>query len=228
MSASGCDAGGVRHGYTNQTELVQEGVRKTYDGPDAVARKAAERRALKALAGRFPVPRLIGEDPDSLTTGYVAGTHGQDLIDLGHAHGVLAECGRVLRALHAISARVVHAGAERNAVIRHGDFGPNNVLFDPTTFTAIAVLDWEFSGTGSAITDLAWCEWIVRMHLPDAIDELADFYDAYGSCPPWRDRQREMVRRCQWLEEFSRRRDATSPGLETWRVRRHVAEKWVE
>ncbi len=47
-------------------------------------------------------------------------------------------------------------------VIRHGDFGPNNVLLDSATMTVTALLDWEFSTVGPRIDDLAWCEWIVR------------------------------------------------------------------
>jgi aminoglycoside phosphotransferase (APT) family kinase protein len=32
---------------------------------------------------------------------------------------------------------------EADAVLVHGDFGPNNALFDPVTFQATAVVDWE-------------------------------------------------------------------------------------
>jgi hypothetical protein len=50
----------------------------------------------------------------------------------GHADAVLAACGDVLRRIH-------------DAGFGHGDFGPNNTLFDPDSLAVTAVLDWEFS-----------------------------------------------------------------------------------
>jgi aminoglycoside phosphotransferase (APT) family kinase protein len=53
--------------------------------------------------------------------------------------------------------------------------GPNNVLFDLGTMAVTALLDWEFSGIGEAIDDIAWCEWIVRVHHPDAVSAMPAF-----------------------------------------------------
>jgi Phosphotransferase enzyme family len=54
-----------------------------------------------------------------------------------------------------------------DAGVHHGDFGPNNILLDPATFTVTAVLDWERAGPRpDPVDDLAWCEWIVRIHHP--------------------------------------------------------------
>ena len=103
----------LAHGYTNAT--VGDGVHvvKSYHGPDARARREREGAALRALHGRLPVPPVIDAVIDSgdggdgaegtdgadgadgaLTLGFVAGAHGQDLIDQGHADQVLAAYGR--------------------------------------------------------------------------------------------------------------------------------------
>ena len=218
----------MKHGYTNETTREQNVVRKVYEGPDAEQRADAEYRALTALAGRFPVPGAVSHEPGALVVGFVEGQHGQDRIDLGHAAEVLRECGRVLRLLHSLDPCLLDEYAGADAVIQHGDFGPNNVLFASEPFHVTAVLDWEFSGTGHAIADVAWCEWIVRMHHPDAVPALAHFFDAYGARPTWQERQREMLRRCQALGEFSRRWDSEGPGVRVWQERTEIVASWAE
>ena len=217
----------MRHGYTNDTRHLASTVRKSYRGPDAMERATAERLALRALAGLFPVPPVIADEQEAIVTGFVDGEHGQDLIDAGHARQVLTECGRVLRRLHALDSALLD-GHQHSGVIQHGDFGPNNVMFDRTGHHIVAVLDWEFSQIGPPITDLAWCEWIVRMHHPDAAGELAAFFDAYGRCPSWAHRQEEMLRRCAWLEDFSRRWDPHGDAARTWQHRAAITSRWVE
>jgi aminoglycoside phosphotransferase (APT) family kinase protein len=66
-------------------------------------------------------------------------------------------------------------------VIQHGDFGPNNALPQQDGQHIVAIVDWKFSGVGQAITDIAWCEWIVRMHHPHSVAQLPAFFDAYGA-----------------------------------------------
>ena len=185
----------VRHGYTNHTDRRGNRVRKVYAGPDAELRQSAERHALTTLRGQFPVPPVTFTGAGWLETEFVAGTHGQDLIDAGNARSVLSECGRVLRQLHALDPRQLDPSAAAGDVVQHGDFGPNNLLLDAETGRTTAVLDWEFSGVGEAILDIAWCEWIVRMHHPEAVSELSAFFVAYGAQPPWRLRQDAMVHR---------------------------------
>jgi aminoglycoside phosphotransferase (APT) family kinase protein len=114
-----------------------------------------------------------------------------------------------------------------DVIIQHGDFGPNNLIFDPGSLRVAAVLDWEFSGVGPAITDIAWCEWIVRMHHPHAVNDLSVFFDAYGVRPAWSERQREMVRRCTWFEHFCRRWDAQDAAA-VWRDRTAIVADWAE
>jgi tRNA A-37 threonylcarbamoyl transferase component Bud32 len=216
----------MRHGYTNSTESRAGVVYKRYDGPDAPSRRAVELRALTHLQWVLPVPALVSTGPGVLATAYVAGSHGQDLIEEGRAHDVLAGCGTILRQLHALDPAILGAGSAEGGVIRHGDFGPNNLLFDVGTMAVTALLDWEFSGIGEAIEDIAWCEWIVRMHHPDAVNAMPAFFDAYGARPPWHERQGAMISRCRWLEAFSKRWDPDSAGAKQWQLRGQATASW--
>lgn len=174
------------------------------------------------------MPSVTATGAGWLETTFIEGAHGQELIDDGHARSVLSECGRALRQLHSLDPRLIDPTASADHVVQHGDFGPNNVLLDAKTGSTAAVLDWEFSRVGDAITDIAWCEWIVRMHHPDAVTELSAFFDAYGSTPPWSDRQDAMIRRCRWLEDFTTRWEPGGAGATLWRDRIRSVECWHE
>jgi aminoglycoside phosphotransferase (APT) family kinase protein len=216
----------VRHGYTNATERRADVIYKRFVGPDSEARSAAELRALTALHGRVPVPEVISSEPGVVATAFVSGAHGQDLIADGRAHDVLRGCGAVLRSLHALDPSILEAPAPDTGVIRHGDFGPNNVLFDTATMAVTAVVDWEFSGVGKAVEDIAWCEWIVRMHHPDAVGAMPAFFEAYGWTPPWQERKSAMLARCQWLEAFCTRWDPHGAGTKQWQLRGAITASW--
>jgi aminoglycoside phosphotransferase (APT) family kinase protein len=218
----------VRHGYTNATERRADVIYKTFEGPDAEARSAAELRALTALRGLVPVPEVISSEPGVVVTAFVAGAHGQDLIADGRARDVLGGCGEVLRSLHALDPAILEASAAGSDVVRHGDFGPNNVLFDPATMAVTAVVDWEFSGVGNAIEDIAWCEWIVRMHHPDAVGAMPAFFEAYGSTPSWHERKSAMLARCRWLEAFCSRSDPDGAGTKQWQLRGATTASWQD
>ncbi|MFP5283905.1 MAG: phosphotransferase, partial [Actinomycetes bacterium] len=131
------------HGYTNRTVRIGDEVLKTYAGPQAGERWRREIAALTLLAGRVPVPPLVGAPEDGLRTRWIAGAHGQDLIDAGSAAEVLHACGGLLRHLQTIELPPTAGlpGAS-SGVLVHGDFGPNNVLMTPT-FGIAAVVDWE-------------------------------------------------------------------------------------
>ena len=74
-----------------------------------------------------------------------------------------------------------HSGpVDSGAVLVHGDFGPQNMIFDVPTGTVAAVVDWELAQLGEPVTDLAWCEWIVRTHHPRLTAALPHLYDGYG------------------------------------------------
>lgn len=205
------------HGYTNETLGDGASVVKTYAGPDAATRAAREYAALVALHGRVPVPPVLGHTATSIALAFVAGVHGQDLITAGHAEAVLRTCGAVLQNIH-------------DAGFRHGDFGPNNLLLDPVTFAATAVLDWEFAASPlvDPVADLAWCEWIVRTHHPDSRGTLAAFFTAYGTTPPWPRRHAAMLARCHELLDFARRWDPDGPGEQLWRQRILTTASWRE
>ena len=219
----------MRHGYTNRTERRGDVVRKEYDGPDRDRRASAEHDALVSLAGRFPVPEVVAHERDCLTTRFVVGSHGQDLVERGHAAPVLATCGRALRRLHELTPPASWTDDPTAVgVFSHGDFGPNNVLLDADCTRVVAVLDWEFAAVADPIIDVAWCEWIVRTHHPDAVDDLDAFFDEYGDRPPWMARQDEMVRRCGELAAFCDRWQPGGPAVMTWRERSRVTASWAE
>ncbi|TWF77438.1 phosphotransferase family enzyme [Pseudonocardia hierapolitana] len=173
--------------------------------------------ALTALAGRVPVPAVLGRAPGSLTLEFVAGDHGQDLIAAGCADRVLAACGAVLRQIHA-------------AGFAHGDFGPNNTLLDPDSLQTTAVLDWEFSSSCRVepVVDLAWCEWIVRMHHPGDKAAIPELYSRYGTSFPWRDRQAAMVERCAELADFTREWEPGGAAEALWHERLRITAAWRE
>ena len=115
-------------------------------------------------------------------------------------------------------------------VLVHGDFGPNNMLFSPagSALTVTALLDWEFAHFGEPVEDLAWCEWIVRMHHPGQRAALGAFFAAYGSpVPPWDERRSFMVGRCARLGEFCRRWGSPD-GVRLWAQRAAATADWTE
>jgi aminoglycoside phosphotransferase (APT) family kinase protein len=205
------------HGYTNETFGDVATVVKRYAGPDAATRAAREYAALVALPGRVPVPPVLGHTATTITLGFVAGIHGQDLIMASQAEPVLRTCGAVLHDIH-------------RADFSHGDFGPQNLLLGPDTFAATAVLDWEFAAhpLTDPVTDLAWCEWIVRTHHPDGRGALPAFFTAYATTPSWKRRHTAMLARCHELLSFAHRRNPDGSAEELWRQRIATTTRWRE
>jgi Ser/Thr protein kinase RdoA (MazF antagonist) len=206
----------LKHGYTNDTRGDGSVVIKRFAGPAAPARWATERDALELLAGRLPVPALLAARTGELHLAHVAGAHGQDLIDAGHAAPVLRSCG-------AAAARVAAAD------VTHGDFGPNNILFDPGTFAVTAILDWEWAHPGAdPVDDLAWCEWIVRMHHPGEVGALGELFAGYGSRPPWPERQAAMLVKCRKMLALRRTLGTADPGYARWQQAVTTTAGWTE
>lgn len=221
----------LAHGYTNDTQGDGSVVVKAYHGPGAEQRLEREASILRRFRGRLPLPPLVEADETTLTLGFVDGVHGQELLDRDEAtaRGVLAACGELLDKLHQLDASELGDGS----VLVHGDFGPNNLLFDPVTLQVTAVLDWEFAHTGEPIEDLAWCEWIVRMHHPGRVPLLGAFFDAYArsgrnTVPDWPARQAAMLAKCLSLREFCERWEPGGEGVRRWEERFATTAGWED
>jgi aminoglycoside phosphotransferase (APT) family kinase protein len=195
------------YSYTNHTTRSGSVVTKVYQGPDGACRCARETAAMRGLAGRVPIPEVIGSSADRLRMGFMVGVHGQELIDAGLADQVLRACGQMLRRIHAIDPALAHVEDQDRVggVLVHGDYGPNNVLLDSAAHEVTAVLDWEWAHPGEPVEDLAWCEWIVRMHHPQDALALEGFFGAYGFAPPWAERQQAMHTQCRAMLDLCER-----------------------
>jgi aminoglycoside phosphotransferase len=223
----------LRHSYTNRTLGDGVTVVKSYQGLGARTRSRRERAVLAALQGRLPVPAVLSFQSQRLTMTFMRGRHGQELLDAGRAGDVLRACGAMLRRVQGIDlgeiAAALPCAAGEGRVLVHGDYGPNNVLLDPATSQVTAILDWEWAHAGDPAEDLAWCEWIVRMHHPGRVSLLGEFFGAYGGdIPPWPARQAIMVDRCRSLLGFCRRQDPGGPGEAQWVHRLAVTAAWTE
>jgi aminoglycoside phosphotransferase len=222
----------LRHSYTNRTLGDGVTVMKSYQGPGARERFRREHAVLSALPGRVPVPAVLEARDGRLTMTFMRGVHGQELLDAGRAGAVLRACGVMLGRIHRIDPGEIAAlpGAVRAGhVLVHGDYGPNNVLLDPAACEITAVLDWEWAHAGDPAEDLAWCEWIVRMHHPRQVSLLGEFFGAYGGpIPPWPARQAIMAGRCRSLLGFCRRQDPGGRGEAQWAHRLAVTRAWTE
>ena len=219
----------MRHGYTHRTSRSGTAVTKAYQGPEPAERCGREAAALTALAGFLPVPPVLEVGSRRLVTRLMPGIHGQDLIAAGLASQVLAACGRMLRRIHQLPVPgALTAGGEQGAFLVHGDFGPNNVLLDGRAQAVTAVVDWEWAHGGDPLEDLAWCEFIVRLHHPAEATALDRFYAAYGSRPPWAQLHREILRRCQEMLEFCERWQAGGPSARAWAERITIVRSWTQ
>ena len=219
------------HGYTNRVTRVGSVVTKSYQGPDAQARHAREARVLAGLAGLLPVPPLlVPRRAGRLETGLMPGIPGQDLIDAGQARGVLRACGRMLRRIHATDpvAAGITASRQPGQVLVHGDYGPNNSLLDPAARQVTAVVDWEWAHAGDPLEDLAWCEWIVRMHHPGHVSALEEFFAAYGRRPAWPGRHQAMISRCREMLGICQRWEPAGDDARRWRQRTQITRSWTE
>lgn len=98
------------------------------------------------LAGRFPVPPLIESDDSHVVLGFVPGGPGQEILE-ERANEVLFGVGRAGRALHELDLGAAY-DVSNGSVLVHGDFGPQNMLFDHTTLQRLPL------STGSSRTSV--------------------------------------------------------------------------
>jgi tRNA A-37 threonylcarbamoyl transferase component Bud32 len=216
------------HGYTNFTRLTNGYVEKTYDGARRWANATRELACLVALRDHLPIAAVVDQDLSipRLTLSLLPGRHGQDLLDEGHTSQVLRLVGETLDRLQRVAADSIHGLAGTGPVIVHGDFGPQNMLFDLGAGRVTGVVDWESAHLGSRVEDLAWTEWIVRMHHPAAIDALDDLFAATAPRPSWSDRQTAMIRQIRDLVAYC---DSTGmhESAADWRDRLRRTEGWT-
>jgi hypothetical protein len=175
----------------------------------------------------FPCRKWSNETPavPLLIVREASGTHGQEMIDAGRTAEVLRLLGSILVTLQQVPPWAVPGLVGTGPVIVHGDFGPQNVLIEGDRINAL--VDWEFAHIGQPVEDLAWAEWIVRMHHPDAVDVLPELLDASRLGIEWSGRHQAMVARCEELIGLSTA--AGSPDtVELWRDWLRATELWNE
>jgi tRNA A-37 threonylcarbamoyl transferase component Bud32 len=214
------------HAYTNAVTVLGDVVTKTYRGPDAIQRQQREELAISSVADRLPVASIVDSRPGVLVLDKVPGRHGQDRIDRGEAETVMFGLGRLLREVQAISP-VFFGKLHGAGVLVHHDFGPNNVLFADHDDSIALLADWEWSTVGSPITDLAWAEFILRMHHPEHQRCLPALFDGYGARPAWNERQAAMAQRVTTLETWVRSHKGTR-AASTWDRRSRSIARWRE
>lgn len=138
---------------------------------------------------------------------------------------VLEAAGAMLRDLHAATVDLVYpdttvwrsgpAGKQPGEVIRHGDLGPWNVLWEGDRITGL--IDWDFAEPGSALTDVAQmalyfvplrgedhahdCGFTSTVDLPRRLDVLCRAYGSFTPAAIVREIDRLQVASMQEIEE---------------------------
>jgi hypothetical protein len=94
----------------------------------------------------------------------------------------------------------------------------------------LAVLDWEFAAIPliDNVADLAWCEWIVRMHHPEHVDALDSLFHRYGTRPGWHRRHAAMLERCRELLDLAHPWEPDGAAERSWRHRIEITASWRE
>ncbi|MEO8328874.1 MAG: aminoglycoside phosphotransferase family protein [Candidatus Nanopelagicales bacterium] len=228
MSHSADATAPLRHGYTNKSYRTGDRVTKQYVGAGSQARCRTETGCLECLQGTLPVPPIVARSPRRVTTAFIGGEHGQDLIEQGMTGLVLRLTGELLRQIQRASQSACpQLHFKPGQVLVHGDFGPQNLLIEVASPRVTALLDWEFAHAGKPIEDLAWAEWCVRMHHPSETGQLPELFESYGGQPDWDVRQAEMVRQCERLIRYVEWQGAHD-AAELWKQRALVTQSWSE
>jgi aminoglycoside phosphotransferase len=160
------------------------------------AKHLEDERARPAwLAGRWPVPELLGYfhawRDDWLVTRAVAGTPLQDRSLGWPPERVARTLGEILRDLHATEARGCPFGVRKPGhVLVHGDYCLPNVLVTDGRLSGL--VDVAGAGLGNPETDLAAGLWTLQYNFGQGFGGV--FLDAYG-WPPMSDRAMERLRR---------------------------------
>jgi aminoglycoside phosphotransferase len=159
------------------------------------AELAGERDRLEWLAGRWPVPELVGffheMGDDWLVTREVPGHPMSDPASKAEPAKVARVLGEILRQLHATDARDCPFGVKRHGhVLIHGDYCLPNVLVDDGKLSGL--VDVGRSGLGNPEDDLAAGVWTLQYNYGKGF--ASAFLEAYG-WPPMTDAAIERLRR---------------------------------
>ncbi len=220
------DSESLPHAYTNLVTARGHLVTKTYRGADGVERQQREALAIRSLTGILPVATIVESHPGVIVLAKVPGRHGQDLIDMGEGQAVMFSMGRLLREVQAVTP-AFYGEFDGTGVLVHGDFGPNNVLLAEDADEVVLLADWEWSTVGGPITDLAWAEFILRMHHAEHLACLPALFDGYGERPGWADRQAAMADRAASLEAWVRSWKGAE-AASSWNYRSRCIAQWDE
>ena len=225
-----------RHGYSQHVAWDGEAVVKTFTA-DSRDRCRNELAALHSLHPAIPVPpALPTNDPATIRMRFVPGILAEDWVadrgpDRNQRHTrFLQQCGELLRRLHQLGCDPL-AGKDipgQGSVIVHGDLAPYNVIVAADDGAVRAVIDWELVHFGSAIEDLAWLEWNMRIWYAPTSGVLDALYEAYGSLPAWRDRHQAMIDRCRPHLERSQRPSFPIAVAERWAAQMERTQAFEE
>lgn len=154
-----------------------------------------ERKRLVWLAGRWPVPAVVGLfeglGDQWLVTRSVAGVPMFDPSLGWPPERAAAKLGEFLRELHSTEADDCPFGVKKPGhVLIHGDYCLPNVLVDEGKPSA--VIDVGLAGLGNPETDLAAGVWTLQYNYGKGFARV--FLDAYG-WPPMSDEAIEKLRR---------------------------------
>lgn len=139
---------------------------------------------------------------------------------------LLHALGRLLSELQAVRPDFMPS-YDGTGVLVHHDFGPNNAVLSPDGVDVRLLADWEWCTVGDHLTDLGWCEFIVRLHHSDRAEALTALWDGYGDRPAWPLRQGAMAERAslhgRWVRDWKGEAGAT-----VWRERVATIASWRE
>jgi hypothetical protein len=219
----------LAHGYTNRTRRNGNNVEKRYQGVDRFVRAQREFASLSGLCGHYPVPEVVEFDASAplLIVTEITGRHGQEAINEGRGAAVLRLIGNSLAELQQLDPSLIPGLEGSGDVIVHGDFGPQNMLCSVDLTDVPGILDWELAHLGSPVEDLAWAEWIIRTHHPEARDELPGLFAGSRLSISWSDRQSSMIRQCRHYIAYCEESGFEESAAE-WRRRLHTTEQWHE
>ena len=155
----------------------------------------AERDRTLWLAGRLPVPEVLGLfhafGDDWLLTRAVEGVPLHDRSVGWEPSRVARRLGEILRDIHAVDATGCPFGeAKKGNVLTHGDYCLPNVLVKDGRLSAL--IDMGGSGLGDPQIDLAAGVWTLQYNYGSGY--AREFLDGYG-WPPMSDKAIERLRR---------------------------------